>query len=80
MYSIHDLTQRFRISKHTVHKYVSRGILPPANATGAGALAYDKRHVDLLEKIWGYNGLKDSNITLEEFRIRHNPKPEDYDC
>ena len=78
MYSIHDLTERYRISRHTVYKYISQGVIPPPNGMGCTA-SYDKRHTELLDLIWGRNGLKDSNMTLAEFAERHNPQ-EDFDC
>jgi DNA-binding transcriptional MerR regulator len=80
VYSIHELAERFRISPHTIHKYVRNGVLPPTNSTGGpGARPYTRRHVELLELIWGHNGLKDANVTLAEFAERHNGTG-DWDC
>lgn len=69
-----QLAERFGLSRHTISKYVQMGVLPPPNGTGRYA-SYDNRHVERLEAIWGWNGLKDSNRTLKDMADAWNPLP-----
>ena len=65
-----ELADRFGVSPYTIQKYTYLGIIPrPVPPRGRYA-AYDNRHVAAMEEIWGWNGLKDSNVTLAEFAER----------
>lgn len=60
--TIHDLVQRFGISKRTIHGYIAKGVVPPPLGRTKGAY-YDNRHVEALLAL---QALKHNNATPKE--------------
>jgi len=69
-YSIQELADRFSISRKTIANYIALGVLPPPSPPRGPSAAYDNRHVERLEAIWGHNGLKDQTVRLKDLADR----------
>lgn len=76
MYTKQQLADRFGVSPHTIDKYRKLGILPKTVPPVGPHAAYTIKHVEIMEGIWGWNGLKDSNRTLKDWAQHLNPVAE----
>lgn len=62
-----ELAERFGVSEHTIKKYIRLGVIPPPAPPRGPLAAYDVKHVEALQAIWGRDGLKDTNRTLTDW-------------
>lgn len=70
MYTRSELAERFGVSPDTVTKYVRMGVLPPPEPPRGPLARYGQPHVERMEAIWGWNGLKDRTTTLKDLSER----------
>lgn len=65
-YRVGELAERTGVTKRTIHYYIGRGLLPPPEGAGLGAV-YSEEH---LYKILLIKKLQDRFLPLEEIRKR----------
>lgn len=63
-YKISELAEKAEVTKRTIHYYISKGLIPPANGSGV-ASTYDEEH---LLKLLLIKQLQDQYLPLERIR------------
>jgi DNA-binding transcriptional MerR regulator len=65
-YRIGELAEKANVTRRTIHYYIGRGILPPADGAGAGA-TYSDEH---LYRIMLVKKLQEAYLPLDEIKKR----------